>query len=40
VSQNVVKPVTTASMYVAGIRRGIQILFGDPRRNLTDSGER
>lgn len=40
VSQNVMKPVTTASMYVAGIRRGIQTLFGNPRRNLTDSGER
>ena len=39
VSENVVKPVTTASMYMAGIRRGFKTLFGDPRRNLTDSGE-
>ena len=40
VSENVVKPVTTASMYVAGIRRGMRTLFGDPLRNLTDSGEK
>ena len=39
VSENVVKPVTTASMYMAGIRRGFKTLFGDPRHNLTDSGE-
>ena len=32
VSENVVRPVTTASSYVAGIRRGIQTLFGNPRR--------
>ncbi|MFO7662965.1 MAG: hypothetical protein R6X18_10280 [Chloroflexota bacterium] len=32
VSENVVRPVTTASSYVAGIRRGIITLFGDPRR--------
>jgi hypothetical protein len=34
VSRNVVGPVTTASSYMAGIRRGIATLFGDPRRNL------
>jgi hypothetical protein len=34
VSENVFRPVTTASSYVAGIRRGISTLFGDPRRNL------
>jgi len=39
VSKNVVKPVTTASSYMAGVRRGLKALFGDPRRNLTDSGE-
>jgi hypothetical protein len=39
VSQNVVKPVTIVGSYIAGIRRGVKTLFGDPRRNLTDSGE-
>lgn len=34
VSENVVKPVTTASSYAAGIRRGLKTLFGDPRKNL------
>lgn len=33
-SENVVRPMTTASSYVAGLRRGILTLFGDPRRNL------
>lgn len=33
-SENVIRPVTTASSYVAGIRRGIATLFGDPRRGL------
>ena len=32
VSDNVVKPMTTASSYVAGFRRGVQTLFGNPRR--------
>lgn len=32
VSENVVRPVTTASSYVAGFRRGVQTLFGNPRR--------
>ncbi|MCA9938554.1 MAG: hypothetical protein KC418_07930 [Anaerolineales bacterium] len=36
VSQNVVKPVTKASSYVAGVRRGVKVLFGDPRNNLPD----
>jgi cytochrome c biogenesis protein CcdA len=36
VSRNVVKPVTTASSYFAGIRRGFKALFGDPRKNLAD----
>ena len=40
VGENVVKPVTIASSYMAGIRQGLKTLFGDPRRNLTDSGER
>lgn len=34
VSQNVVKPVTKATSYVAGVRRGLQVLFGDPKKNL------
>lgn len=34
VSENVVRPMTTASSYVAGIRRGVTTLFGNPRRNL------
>ncbi len=33
-SENVVRPMTTASSYVAGVRRGFQTLFGNPRRNL------
>ncbi len=33
-SENVVRPMTAASSYVAGIRRGFQTLFGNPRRNL------
>jgi hypothetical protein len=36
VSQNVVQPVTKASSYVAGFRRGISVLFGDPKKNLPD----
>lgn len=33
-SENVVRPMATASSYMAGIRRGFSTLFGDPRRNL------
>lgn len=33
-SDNVMRPVATASSYMAGLRRGVQTLFGDPRRNL------
>lgn len=36
VGQNVVKPVTKATAYVAGVRRGLRVLFGDPSRNLPD----
>jgi hypothetical protein len=36
VSQNVVKPVTKASSYAAGLRRGVQALFGNPKKNLRD----
>lgn len=36
VSQNVVKPVTRASSYAAGLRRGLKVLLGDPRHNLPD----
>ena len=33
-SENVVRPMTKASSYAAGLRRGVATLFGDPRRNL------
>lgn len=33
-SENIVRPATKASSYVAGVRRGLAILVGDPRRNL------
>jgi hypothetical protein len=36
VGQNVVRPVTKASAYLAGVRRGLRVLFGDPSRNLPD----
>jgi hypothetical protein len=36
VSKNVVQPVTLAAGYVAGVRRGLSVLFGDARRNLPD----
>lgn len=36
VTQNVVRPVTKASSYLAGARRGLSVLFGNPRRNLRD----
>jgi hypothetical protein len=34
VSRNVVEPMTTASSYLAGLRRGVATLFGNPRKNL------
>lgn len=36
VGDNVVKPVTRATAYVAGIRAGLKALFGDPHKNLPD----
>ena len=36
VSKNVVNPVVKATGYVAGFRRGLKVLFGDPRKNLPD----
>lgn len=36
VGQNIVKPVTKATSYAAGIRRGFQALWGDPKKNLRD----
>jgi hypothetical protein len=36
VSKNVVNPVVKATGYVAGFRRGVKVLFGDPRKNLPD----
>lgn len=34
VSKNVVKPVTEARVHVAGIRRALKSLFGNPRNNI------
>lgn len=36
VSTNVVKPTITMQSYWAGAKRGLQVLFGDPRRNWTE----
>jgi hypothetical protein len=36
VGENVVKPVTKATAYAVGVRKGLQVLFGDPRRNLDE----
>lgn len=36
VSQNVVRPVTRASAYAAGIRTGLKALLGNPRDNFTE----
>ncbi|MFZ0545894.1 MAG: hypothetical protein WAM60_10680 [Candidatus Promineifilaceae bacterium] len=36
VSKNVVNPVIKTTGYIAGVRRGLKVLFGDPRKNLPD----
>ena len=36
VSTNVVQPAITVNSYLAGLRRGVRVLFGNPRRNLPD----
>ena len=36
VGENVVKPVTRATAYAAGVRAGLKALFGDPHKNLPD----
>lgn len=36
VSKNVVQPVTKATGYLNGVRRGVRVLFGNPRKNLPD----
>jgi hypothetical protein len=36
VSQKVVKPVAKATGYLVGFKRGVTVLFGNPRRNLPD----
>lgn len=36
VGENVVKPVTKATAYAAGVRAGLKALFGNPRKNLPD----
>ncbi len=33
-TENVVQPVTRASSYLAGVRRGLVTLFGNPKNNL------
>jgi hypothetical protein len=35
-SENVVRPMTRVRGYFAGVRRGAQTLFGNPRRNWPD----
>ena len=36
VSQNIVKPVTKTTSYIAGVSRGFKALFGNPKKNLRD----
>lgn len=36
VGTNVVQPAIKASSYLAGVRRGLKVLFGDPNKNLPD----
>lgn len=36
VSENVVRPVTKASSSIAGFRKGLATLFGNPKKNLPD----
>ncbi len=36
VSKNVVQPVSKAGSFVVGVRRGLKVLFGDPRKNLPE----
>jgi hypothetical protein len=36
VSRNVVRPVVKTTSFIAGFRRGVATLFGDPRKNLPD----
>lgn len=36
VGENVVRPVVKGTAFMAGIRRGLRVLFGDPRKNLPD----
>lgn len=36
VSENVVRPVTRASSNIAGFRKGLVTLFGNPKKNLPD----
>jgi MFS family permease len=36
VSERVARPVVKYGGYLAAVRRGVQVLFGDPRKNLPD----
>ncbi|MDX1687323.1 MAG: hypothetical protein R3248_05005 [Candidatus Promineifilaceae bacterium] len=36
VGENVVRPVVKGTAFMAGVRRGLRVLFGDPKKNLPD----
>ena len=36
VGENVVRPAIKGTAFMAGLRRGLRVLFGDPRKNLPD----
>lgn len=36
VGENVVGPVVKGTAFMAGVRRGLRVLLGDPRKNLPD----
>lgn len=36
VGENVVRPVVKGTAFMAGVRRGLRVLFGDPSKNLPD----
>jgi hypothetical protein len=36
VSQKIVKPMSKATGYLAGLKKGAAVLFGNPRKNLPD----
>ncbi len=36
VGENVVRPVVKGTAFMAGVRRGLRVLFGNPKKNLPD----